>query len=67
LPRYKGDRPEIPPRKEPSPEIRALEQRLQDSLGTKVVLRHGRKGGSMIIHYYSDEELTALINRLVEE
>ncbi|HNZ00506.1 MAG TPA: ParB/RepB/Spo0J family partition protein [Anaerolineaceae bacterium] len=65
--KYKGDRPEIPPRKEPAPEIRALEQRLQDSLGTKVVLRHGRKGGSMIIHYYSDEELTALINRLVEE
>jgi len=46
------------------PEIAAIEQRLQEALGTRVAVRHGRKGGSVIIHYYSDEELTALISTL---
>ena len=49
---------------QPSPEISAIEERLRNSLGTRVELRHGKKGGSLIIHYYSDEELDHLINRL---
>jgi ParB family chromosome partitioning protein len=49
---------------QPSPEISAIEERLRTSLETKVELRHGKKGGSIIIHYYSDEELDHLINRL---
>jgi len=59
-----------PPAKQkfiPPPEIVALEQRLRDSLGTKVILRHGRKGGSVTIHYYSDEELDTLLGRLLNE
>ncbi len=48
----------------PDPEITAIEQRLQDALGTRVAVRHGRKGGSVVIHYYSDEELNALIATL---
>jgi ParB family chromosome partitioning protein len=38
---------------------------LQSSLGTKVSLRHGKRGGTMTIHYYSDEELDALLEKLL--
>jgi ParB family chromosome partitioning protein len=48
-----------------SPEEADIEEQLRRALGTKVTLRRGRKGGSVIIHYYSDEELEALIDRLV--
>ncbi len=41
-----------------------LEKRLRDSLGTKVSLKHGRKGGTITIYYYSDEELDAIMERL---
>ncbi len=51
----------------PSPpaEIADLERRLQATLGTKVSLRHGKKGGAITIYYYSDEELNALLERLL--
>jgi ParB family transcriptional regulator, chromosome partitioning protein len=49
------------------PEVAALEQRLRSSLGTKVTLRAGRKGGTLTIHYYSEEELEALMGRLLKE
>ena len=61
---------EKPPRKsKPAavPEVAALEERLRTSLGTKVTLRSGRKGGTVTIHYYSDEELNALMGRLLNE
>lgn len=59
-----GQRDTPLPKPQPSPEISAIEERLRNSLGTRVELRHGKKGGSLIIHYYSDEELDHLINRL---
>ncbi len=48
------------------PEVAEIEERLRSSLGTKVTLRPGRKGGTLIIHYYSDEELDALLGRLLK-
>jgi ParB family transcriptional regulator, chromosome partitioning protein len=50
-----------------SPDIVELEDRLRTSLGTKVTLRSGRKGGTLIIHYYSNEELDSLTARLLKE
>ena len=47
-----------------TPELAALEERLQSALGTRVVLTKGRKGGRLTIHFYSDEELEALVERL---
>lgn len=41
-----------------------VEKRLQRSLGTKVSLKHGKKGGTVTIYYYSDEELDALIKKM---
>lgn len=47
--------------------LSAVEERLRGRLGTKVRLTHGNKGGTIVIHYYSDEELNALVDRLVGE
>ncbi len=49
------------------PEIAELEERLRASLGTRVTLRSGRKGGTLTIRYYSNEELDALMARLLKE
>jgi len=49
------------------PEVAALEERLRSSLGTKVSLRAGRKGGTLTIRYYSNEELDSLMARLLKE
>ncbi len=48
-----------------SPDVNDLEKRLRNSLGTKVSLRHGKKGGTVTIHYYSNEELDALLEKLL--
>jgi ParB family chromosome partitioning protein len=47
-----------------SPEETAVEEDLRQALGTKVSLRRGRRGGTITLHFYSDEELEALIDRL---
>jgi len=65
--RYSGERKPQKRKKEAAPEILALEERLRDSLGTRVTLRHGKKGGTVVIHYYSNEELDNLINHLLRE
>jgi ParB family chromosome partitioning protein len=50
-----------------SAEVQALENRLRDTLGTRVNLTRGRKGGTIVIHYYSDDDLNALTDRLLSE
>ncbi len=47
------------------PELAALESRLRESLGTKVTLNHRHNGGTLVIHYYSDEELNNLVERFL--
>lgn len=46
-------------------ETAALEARLREALGTRVSLKRGRKGGRVTIYFYSDEELEALLTRLI--
>jgi len=62
-----GHKPEAPAEKPVEPEIKELEERLQNKLGTRVALHHGTKGGTLTIHYYSNEELDALIAQLLGE
>ncbi len=62
-----GEKPSRKPKPAALPEVAELEERLRTSLGTKVTLRSGRKGGTVTIHYYSDEELNALMGRLLNE
>jgi ParB family chromosome partitioning protein len=65
--RLSGEKPTQKQKAEPTPEIKEIEERLRSSLGTKVRLKHGQKGGTITIHYYSDEELDDLIQRFIEE
>jgi ParB family chromosome partitioning protein len=63
--RLTGERPPARPRPEPPPDVLDVQERLQSSLGTRVRLKRTRKGsGTIVIHFYSDEELEALIERL---
>lgn len=63
----KGEKPERQPKPAASPEIKSLEERLRNHFGTKVNLNHGKKGGSMTIHYYSDEELETILSQIFGE
>jgi len=59
-----GKKPDKKPvKKAIPPEIKSLENSLRSSLGTKVSLKHSGKGGTIVIHYYSEEELDSLIER----
>jgi ParB family chromosome partitioning protein len=49
------------------PEVLDIEERLRRRLGTKVTLRHGKKGGVVAIHYYSDEELDTIVSHILKE
>lgn len=62
-----GEKPARKPKPSTPPDVAELEERLRTSLGTKVTLRSGRKGGTLTIHYYSNEELDALMGRLVKD
>ncbi len=42
-----------------------LVAQLEVALGTRVELRRRRRGGQLVIHFYSEEELDALFRRLV--
>jgi ParB family chromosome partitioning protein len=42
-----------------------LEERLQKRLGTRVDVQKGRRGGKVIIHYFSPEELDGVVERLL--
>jgi ParB family transcriptional regulator, chromosome partitioning protein len=48
-----------------NPNVSDIERRLRSSLGTKVSLKHGKKGGALTIYYYSDEELDALLEKML--
>ena len=59
-----------PQRREPpaaSPTVRRLEDAFRRALGTKVEVVRGRKGGRLVIHYFSDEELDGIFHRIVGE
>ena len=52
------------PSRKSNPETAALEDKLRSSLGTKVELRRSARGrGRLVVHFYSDEELEALLRR----
>jgi ParB family chromosome partitioning protein len=57
-----------PPKRSPRPDptLRALADDLSRSLRTKVDVERGRRGGRIVIHFYSDEELGAIASRVLE-
>ncbi len=46
------------------PDLERVEEDLRRALGTKVSLARSRRGGRIVIEYYSDEELGRLYDRL---
>lgn len=63
--RLLGERRKKKPTTKRSPEETDLENQLRDALGTRVTLKRGRRGGSLVIRFFSDEELNALVDRLL--
>jgi ParB family chromosome partitioning protein len=59
-----GERKAKPSGVKRTPEEVALEEELRQTLGTRVKLRRGRRGGTLTLHFFSDEELEALVERL---
>jgi ParB family chromosome partitioning protein len=62
--KYSGQKPASKKRPASSAEVNDIEKKLRSSLGTKVALKHGKKGGTVTIYYYSDEELDSLLEKL---
>ncbi|HJW20889.1 MAG TPA: ParB/RepB/Spo0J family partition protein [Candidatus Limnocylindrales bacterium] len=46
------------------PDLERVEEDLRRALGTKVSLARSRRGGRIVIEFYSDDELTRLYDRL---
>ena len=46
-------------------DLERVEEDLRRTLGTKVTIARSRKGGRIVIEYYSDEELGQLYDRLI--
>jgi ParB family chromosome partitioning protein len=53
-------------RREQDPQTRELEARFRDALQARVTLQRRRKGGRLVVDFYSDEELDGLYRRIVE-
>ncbi|MEW6242387.1 MAG: ParB/RepB/Spo0J family partition protein [Chloroflexota bacterium] len=64
--KWGGEKPKVKAKPRRSPDVADVESRLRASLGTKVSLKHTKRGGTVTIHYYSDEELDALLERLTK-
>jgi ParB family chromosome partitioning protein len=62
--KYAGRKTASKKKTDKSPDVSDVERRLRSSLGTKVALKHGKKGGTVTIYYYSDEELDSLLDKL---
>jgi ParB family transcriptional regulator, chromosome partitioning protein len=60
-------RPEPKPRKRLPPELAELQGRFEEVLGTRVNIEQGSKGGRIVIHYYSDDDLNALFEAITGE
>ena len=47
--------------------VKDLRERLEDYLATKVQIKYTKKGGSITIDYYTDDDLTRLTELILEE
>jgi ParB family chromosome partitioning protein len=60
-------KPTAKPPRSLTPEWRFLQTQFRQSLGTRVDIQKGQKGGKVVIHFYSDEDLQALYEAIVDE
>jgi ParB family chromosome partitioning protein len=64
--KMKGEKPQPVAKPGLEPDVRELQERLEASLGTKVSLKTNKNGGIVSLYYFSNEELDALLNRLIQ-
>ena len=62
---HRAGRPSARHAKTSDPNIRALEERLQHALGTKVNITHAKKRGKIVLEYYSHDDLQRLVDAIV--
>ena len=60
-------KPEAKPRRELSPELVDIQGQFEAALGTRVNIEKGAKGGRVVIHFYSDDDLNAIYESIVGE
>lgn len=49
------------------PEIRMVQSRLEETLGTKVLLQKDGTRGKIVVEFYSDEELQSILDKIIRE
>lgn len=62
VPPAKGNAKKSPRKQRYSPQMYRLVESLQRRLGTKVDIHQGKKGGRVVIHYFSPKELDNIID-----
>ncbi len=65
--RLSGEKPARTIEKTVDPVAKEIEDQLRGKLGTKVTLHHGDKGGTLTIHYYSNEELSQILKVILKD
>jgi ParB family transcriptional regulator, chromosome partitioning protein len=64
--KYGGEKTPTKPKPETPVEVKEIEDRLREHLGTRVTVNHGKKGGSLVIYYYSNEELNSVLDTILK-
>ncbi len=62
-----GRKPQQRPKAIPQPEVSAIEEQLRNFFETRVNINRGEKGGNLKIFFYSDEELNAILDKILPE
>ncbi|NLF49912.1 MAG: ParB/RepB/Spo0J family partition protein [Leptolinea sp.] len=65
--KYNGEKAPSKPKPEVPVEVKEIEDRLREHLGTRVTVNHGKKGGSLVIYYYSNEELNSVLDTILKK
>ena len=60
-------KPQPRPTRRQAPELIALQDSFRQALGTRVDVSKSGKGGKIVIHFYSDEELNALYDQIARD
>jgi ParB family chromosome partitioning protein len=59
------EKPKPRERSQLTAELAEIQSRFESALGTRVTIEKGAKGGRVVIHYYSDDDLNAIFESIV--